>query len=118
MRVKNRSTLVEFPVFSNYFVHVELFSDLKKTLAKYPQTKNIPEKEFENSDALTVHDLDGHFSFIFVKHNVSVGTIAHESWHAVNQMMNVMGVEIDSETVAYHLGYLVNEVFRFVRGRK
>lgn len=115
--MKNRITTIEFPVFSSYIVHVEIMSDLKKTLLKYPHTKNIPDEDSDNCDAMTVHD-EGHLSFLFLKYNSSVGAVAHECWHVVRRMMTIMGVEIDSETTAYHLGYLVNQVFRFLRGKK
>lgn len=114
--MRSRHILVEFPVFSGYLVHVEVSSDNKKAMAKYPQTKEISHDDI--TDAMTVHVKNENLSFIFLKYNSSVGTIAHECWHAVNRMMGYMGIELDSETVAYHLGYLTNEVFRFMRGRK
>ena len=57
-------------------------------------------------------------SFVFLPYSASVGSIAHESWHVVRRMMEHAGVELDNEAVAYHLGFLVNKIFRFVRGRK
>lgn len=42
-------------------------------------------------------------------------TVAHESWHAVRRMLTYCGAEYDSETVAYHLGYLVQEITKFSR---
>ena len=116
--MKARHIWVEFPVFSDYIVHVEITSDLKKSLSKYPQTEVIPDEESDHCEGMVVHDTDGCLSFLFLKHNASVGTIAHESWHVIKRMLDVMGVEIDSETTAYHLGYLVNKVFQFMRGKK
>jgi|SRR5690348_16273695 len=110
--MRSRFITIEFPVFSYYIVHVEVTSDIKKTAAKYEQTRNIP--DLENGDAWSIHPANENFSFIFLKPNPSVGTIAHECWHVVKRMMDYMGVELDSETVAYHLGYLVDKVFRFV----
>jgi hypothetical protein len=84
-------------------------------MSKYPQTKDI---ELISTNAITVHEVDTPLSMIFLPYNVSVDTIAHESWHVVHQIMNHVGVELDSETVAYHLGYLVGKIFEFVRNKK
>lgn len=117
----NRVTTIEFPVFSNYIVHVEVTKDIKKAMQKYPSTQpvcNCDGSKMEgDNDAVTVHVSNENFSFIFLHPNCSVGTIAHECWHAVKGMMEYMGVELDSETVAYHLGYLVDKVFKFMKRR-
>lgn len=114
MRV--RVTHIEFPVFMDYVIHVEVTSDIYKSMSKYPATENIPSDD--TTHAITVHVDDEPFTFIFLPHNVSVGTVAHESWHAIRRMMNYVDVELDSETVAYHLGYLVNRIYQFYRGKK
>jgi len=114
--VKSKIKLIEFPVFCGYVIHVEITSDIPKALLKYPQTRKI---DMDNeTQGLAVHDTDAPFSFIFLPHNASVGDIAHESWHAVRRMMEYVGAELDNEAVAYHLGYMVQEIFKFVRGRK
>jgi hypothetical protein len=115
--VRSRITHLEFPVFSGYTVHVEITSDIQKSLAKYPPTKCAIDDE-NNTHAITIHVINEPFTFMFLPYNVSVGTIAHESWHAVKRMMEYMDVELDSETVAYHLGYSVDKIFRFARGKK
>lgn len=117
--MKARVTHVEFPVFSHYIVHVEVTTDLKKSLAKYPAPQAAlrwyEENDEDLGEAITIHEVGHGFSFIFLPYNVSVGSIAHESWHVVKNMMKYCGIELDSETVAYHLGYLVNQIFKFVR---
>lgn len=115
--MKSRHTTIEFPVFSSYMVHVEVTSDLKKSMAKYPLTK-VAVDDYGDGDGVAIHvDKEG-FSFIFLRYNASVGDIAHESWHVVHRMMDFLGIELDHETAAYHLGYMVNKIFRFMRGRK
>ena len=44
----------------------------------------------------------------------SPGTVSHEAWHAVRQMMLNAGAELDNELVAYHLGYIVEEVHKLL----
>ena len=117
--MKSRITHLEFPVFSGYLVHIEITSDVQKSLAKYPETKCAVDGEDDaNTHAITVHIVNEPLTFMFLPYNVSVGTIAHESWHAVKRMMEYVDVKLDSETVAYHLGYSVDKIFRFVRGKK
>ena len=111
----SRITTIEFPVFSDFIIHVEISNDFDKTISKYPNIKNFADGTNQNCDALTIHENDSPLVFIFLKHNVSVGTIAHESWHALCHMFETVGVDMDSETVAYHLGFLVNAIFRFMR---
>lgn len=107
-----------FPVFSDYSVHVEITSDLKRSMAKYPPTKAVFETVDVGCDGIAVHVDGENVAFIFLPYHASVGTIAHEAWHIIKAMMERMDVELDSETVAYHLGYLVDEIFRFMRGRR
>lgn len=42
------------------------------------------------------------------------GIIAHESFHAVWNMLKGVGAELDDETVAYHLDYLVSAIHKFM----
>ena len=115
--MKSRVKIIVFPVFCDYVVHVELTTDVAKSLSKYPSTKGVFQ-ETGITDAMSIHITNENFSYIFLRYNSSVGTIAHESWHVVKRMMEHVGIELDSETVAYHLGYLVNQIFRFARGKK
>jgi len=117
--MKSRITHLEFPVFSKYTMHVEVTTDIQKSLAKYPETEYAMDgEENSNTHAIAVHIANEPFTFIFLPYNVSVGTIAHEAWHAIRRMMEYMDVDLDNETVAYHLGYSVDKIFNFVRGKR
>ncbi len=107
--------IITFPVFCGYVVHVETASDLTKVFAKYPQTKNA---DVTDTRAVTVHVKDKAFSFLFLRTTASVSDIAHECYHVVRGMLRYMGVELDNECVAYHLGWLTQEVFDFVNHKR
>lgn len=111
-----RSPLIlNFPVFGDYVIHIEFAQHLHKAMSKYPSCEGGEEFCEDHCDGITV---DTHeMTFIFLKPRVSVGTIAHEAWHGVHNMLKTVGVDLDSETVAYHLGYLVNKIMKF-KGRK
>jgi hypothetical protein len=47
-------------------------------------------------------------SWMVLNRESTHGTIAHESWHAVRAMLEFCGAAIDNETVAYHLGFIVD----------
>jgi hypothetical protein len=108
-------TIITFPVFDNYAVHIEKTSDIMKSMEKYPATKHV--EPGEHTEAITVHVADDPCSYIFLPHNAAVGTIAHEAWHVVRRMLEYVGADLENENVAYHLGFLVNRIFKFIRGR-
>jgi hypothetical protein len=104
---------VHFPVFSYYCVHVEITPDIEKSLSKYPETRGICPDHTSHADGVTVHVDDHGKDFIFLNPDCTPGVIAHEAWHSISRMLSYVGVDLDSETVAYHLGYLVDEIFKF-----
>src|SRR5277367_3651673 len=99
---KNKIIHIQFPVFCNYRVHVEITGDLAATCKKYPETTGVV---IEDTDAICIHVKGDSRSFVFIQFGCTPGTVAHESWHVVRRMMEYMGVELDNEVVAYHLGY-------------
>ena len=50
---------------------------------------------------------------IILPYRPKASLIAHESWHAVRNILDYCGANYDSETVAYHLGYLVRQICSF-----
>jgi hypothetical protein len=116
MRVKSKIKIVRFPVFSNYTVHVEITSDIIKAMKKYKYTENI--EGCEAYDACSVHVENENMSFIFLPLDVNAGVVAHECYHVVHNIMEYVGAALDSEVIAYHLEYLVNEVFKLKRNRR
>ena len=117
-RFKSRYTVIEFPVFCNYRVHVEVSSDIRRSMAKYPPTEDLSKEDSHGTEACAIHICDEPFSFIFLPYNANVGSIAHEAWHVIRQIMEHTNVELDNEAVAYHLGYLTDGIFKFVHGKK
>lgn len=50
---------------------------------------------------------------IFIDTKASLGVISHEAYHAVLSMFRYIGVEeYDEEITAYHLGYIVDEIYK------
>src|ERR1700676_4769062 len=115
--MRNRIKIIEFPVFSNFIVHVEVTEELEKAVGKYPSIADMSnETDNEQMDAITGYD-GGKVCFIFIRPDGSVGTRAHEGFHGVENMMNAFGVKLEGETPAYHIGYVVDHIFKLFRKR-
>jgi hypothetical protein len=68
-----------------------------------------------DAEAMCMHASGGNTcSMLILADNVSPGVIAHECWHAIYRMLTGLDVHLENETVAYHLGYLVNETHTFI----
>lgn len=59
----------------------------------------------------------GPCSLLILHEGCSPGIVAHECWHAIRRMLNNLDVGLENETVAYHLGYLVNRVHNFMENK-
>lgn len=53
-------------------------------------------------------------SYIFLPLNAAPGTITHETFHCVLRMMTWIGSPVENENFAYHQGYIVNEINKFL----
>jgi hypothetical protein len=102
-----------FAVFSNFAVHIIFSDDL------YDSAMKIAIRDCHNAPSDGLHDIDAcqidtlHSSYLYFKPTVSIGTMAHESWHTVHAMLRAVGAGLDDEVVAYHLGYTVDQVVNF-----
>ena len=114
--MKNRIEILEFPVFSNFTVHVEITQDIEKTIRKYPDIADMAGEDDRDSDAVTVYG-GGKMCFVFLNHDASVGTMAHEAFHVVENMMKLVGVKLKGEAPAYHIGYITERIFKLLRKR-
>lgn len=80
------------------------------------------EGELGSESALTLTPLlNVGESYIFLRQKKDLSSImdeiAHESWHAVNQMFDFVGAELENEMVAYHLGYIARSAYDIWRNK-
>ena len=109
-----RSTLVVFPAFNDYNIEVVVAKDVK--LARQKRDKTYGEY---TGDFSALHSSDGLGQACIVLPENSPQKLVdatHECFHAVIALLEWSGVE-DEETAAYHMGYLTNKVYDFVRSR-
>jgi len=102
-----------FPIFG-YKVTVVIAEDLKSA-AYYIADRDYLKDPHpgDGCEAFTISQPDGGYSIIYLKPNAGMGTIAHESYHAVCAMMEMIGASEEHEVVAYHLGFLVEAIVAF-----
>lgn len=105
--MKTRTKRIVFPVFKDYEIIVVVTTDLKKAIKRY-------DSEYDIDEGAAATLLKDDSSIIFIPICTPLDIMVHESWHAVKNMMDHLELELDHETVAYHLGYVVDQIQRFV----
>jgi hypothetical protein len=108
--VRNRRTIVRFPVYNNYQVRVILARNVPRTAGRLGAG-------YDFCVACLIPDPDAskRRAWLVLPTDADVGTIAHESSHAIREMFKTRGVRNDDETFAYHLDFLVGRIHKFLR---
>ena len=112
-------TIVRFPAFNGFKIFM-IVTDciVRSVIARYPESD--PDR-FSSCPALTIRaetnstHMFFHMDTLFKPYELA-GNLAHESWHAVRNMLKWAGVDdcpFDSEVVAYHLGFTVERATKF-----
>jgi hypothetical protein len=95
-----------FDVFGHQ-VSVMFCDDVKHTLSELH-----PDSKTDDAEAIIYMYDNEAKAEIFLRFEANVGSIVHESSHAVWNLFTYHGVKLDDEAFAYHLGYLVKEILR------
>ena len=115
-RLRERRLDLFFPPYLNYRVSVIITNDKKKTHEKIVRKYNLSVK-YDGYEAvhLWVETPKESVSYLIFGPRVQPGTIAHEAWHCVRRICDWTGMALDNENVGYHVGYITQEVFDFLR---
>jgi hypothetical protein len=114
---KNRVETIIFSVFSDFTVHIEVTKDIAKAIRQYPSIADMADKTDGEADGITLYN-GNQLCFVFLSAGAPIGTLAHEAFHVVESMMTRYGIELEGETPAYHIGYLTERMFKFMRKRR
>ena len=102
---------IYFPVYG-YEVRVVVTTDiLRATQLDFPGTDERFDDITESTRAMHVPFKDRGIAYIYIPFDVGLGTIAHESYHAISRMMEYFEIKHEEENMAYHMGFLVLEVY-------
>jgi hypothetical protein len=114
-KFKERKKLITFPVFLNYKVHVIVSNNPDRSLQKLENAHKMIVSNGKDFRAMHICLKEKQTSYLLLPDDATAGEIAHECWHATRYIVNDWaGGGLDNEVVAYHLGYLVQEVYKFV----
>lgn len=114
--MKEHKTRFFIPVYGNYEICVFVTDNLEWTVKTHIGEANWTKEEMNNVNATAHHVIGELKSYIVLSLSVTVGDIAHESWHVIRRMFRELGVEItksSNEEIAYPLGYLTDKVNDF-----
>lgn len=106
-----RITYVSVPTLG-FRVYVIIGNDFRESVKK--MKLGLPEDGIKQ-DALAMTCHKGRHSYIFLRHDTTVGEIAHETWHVIYRQFNRIGADFENEIVAYHLDYLVGMIYDYVK---
>ena len=102
---------IKIPTYGHVRVHLLVGKDIKDM---YATCKNLGFQDtIKSCDGLVAFLEDSTDTYIFINVNSSIGTLAHECFHVVVRIMNIVGSQLtyeSEEPYAYLLSYLVNEV--------
>jgi hypothetical protein len=107
---KVRIKTFKFPVFANYEIVVVSAGDIRKAMSRFKHTRNVDMSNFPTADGFNIHVANEPTTYIFIPTTASLGLTTHEAYHAVDRMLKFFHVEENDEVIAYHLGYLVQEI--------
>lgn len=103
---------VKFPVF---YYKIEIVYTTTITVSRYRRNKYLgaTDEDFSCYEGLASSSDKRGIGAIFFRPDSSIGTIAHECFHAIYRMMNYKEAGMDNETWAYHIDYLVQAAVDF-----
>lgn len=115
--MKERTKKVKFDAY-DYHVHLVYTKNLQKSLDARAE-KLDKHKLSKTVDGLCCDHKDCQFTcYVMFDKRATLGTIAHECYHAVTNIFRTIHAEHEEELFAYHLGYLVDECVKLITKKK
>jgi len=111
-KLKEEHGSTDFEVFGwrVFFIYT---SNVKETREALSHKVGALETSLENCPALHSYNAKLNDSFVIFNNTATIGDLAHECFHVLWRMFISHGVELDNETTAYHLGFLVDKIVDF-----
>jgi hypothetical protein len=106
---RNRRTKITFPIFNDYQVTVIESNNLVRTGLRLNSDLSGAHAGFISSIK------DPRLGWIVLGPNADEGTVAHEASHAIRAMLAYVGARNEDEVFAYHIGFLVERIHKFLK---
>lgn len=97
-----------------YGVHVTFCKDVVRARSKRDKFFG---HDYDRGGAAALHSTrkgDENNSYVYFHYDGNIECLVHESVHVVDRMFDTCGIVADTETRAYHTGWLVREIMKFV----
>jgi hypothetical protein len=102
----------EFPVF-NLELKVIVCKNVLKGYKKHYKVKH-PDSNDNKIKGLFTQDIGEKTCSIIITKEASAGVIAHELFHFIEFFGKRIYASDESELLAYHMGYLMDEILQFI----
>ena len=105
---------IKLGIYSGYKIHIIIADNICKARNKYHKELNGLIEEDDGFDGMHSYAYKNYNeAYIFLKPNVTHGTIAHESLHATFRITRMLGNKLNrgsEESYTYLLGYIVDNI--------
>jgi hypothetical protein len=107
---KEHRASLNFPMFGNYKVNIVVTNCIGYSLGK----RKGHSEHSANTAGMCINSKEG-ISTLLLEEGSNFGTVAHESLHAVNALLDFCDLDrYEPELSAYLLGYISDRAFRLV----
>lgn len=115
-KFKEFKKTIKFPVFLDYRIVIIVSNDKKKSREKIMNQFKLIDDVNDDFAALHIWIDSNRTSYLIFSADADVGDIAHEAWHCVRRFMCLWaGASFDNEIVAYHMGFITQEIYDFIK---
>lgn len=121
--MKAKSCIIYEPLF-NVDVYVQRGGKINDCIKRYAKKLKVEAWTVEDNDSRMGHftNIIGHKSgCIWLNEKAGLGTVAHECFHAVCEILKRSGLKLNAHTeeiYAYYLQFLINTILKKLYGWK
>lgn len=103
----------------HYRVYIVFAKDMEAAAKDLKLTGDHSPDFFETAGAACFHVRGDGTTYMFFpeKNKVNASDVAHEAWHVTRRLLKYVDAELDNETVAYHIGFLVRTIMKLAGKR-
>lgn len=111
-KLNEETSIIRFPI-TNFKAHVVLTNSMEMSYETRRKLVGgqLNDEDLSDARAMVLYDENNHKeAFILLPWEYSPGTVAHEAFHCVERIFEVIGAKPESEMMAHHLEYIVDKI--------